>query len=58
MRQYVKIKLEKAIDKVIYDLHQEYDTKSGDITPELQNELEETIEKLSFIIHQQIQDNL
>ena len=58
MRQYVKIKLERAIDKIIYDLHQEYQTKSGDITPEQQVELEETIEKLSFLINDQLQQNL
>ena len=58
MQLYIKNKLERVIDELFYDLHQEYDTKSGDISPMLQHELDETIEKLSHLITRQVQDNL
>jgi hypothetical protein len=58
MQLYIKNKLERVIDELFYDLHQEYDTKSGDISPMLQHELDETIEKLSHLITRQVKDNL
>lgn len=57
MRQYVKVKLEKAIGKIIYDLHQEYETKTLVTTEENQKEIDETIDKLSHLIHDQLKNN-
>lgn len=57
MRQYVKVKLEKAIGKIIYDLHQEYETKTLVTTEENQKEIDKTIDKLSHLIHDQLKNN-
>ena len=58
MRQYVKVKLERVIDELIYDLNHEYDTKKSNANELLQLEIDETIDKLSHLIHSQIQENL
>jgi hypothetical protein len=50
--------IESAIDEIFTDLHQEFGTRSGDITPEQDFELEIIKLQLSKLISTQINQNL
>lgn len=46
------------IDHIITKLHQKYQTKSGDISPDQQVALENLISDISSLIAQQVSDNM
>ena len=50
--------LEDRINDLFVDVHQEFDTESGDITPNQQFELSELQEKIARLISQQVHQNL
>lgn len=58
MNEYVDNLLKQRIDELFYDLHEHYETKSGDISPEQMFELNELMDRLSALITTQISQNL
>ena len=62
MREQIKLSAEQyideAIDEVFNELHQDFPTKSGDITPMQLHELEQLKEQLVDLITMQVKQNL
>jgi len=62
MREKIRLSAEHyiddAIDGVFNELHQDYPTKSGDITPMQLYQLDELKEQLVNLITEQVEQNL
>jgi hypothetical protein len=56
--EYTKNLLNNKIDELFVDIHQEFNTESGDITPDQQFKLDKLIEELSKLITDQVHQNL
>lgn len=54
----IKIEVEKSIEYLFYEIHEKLNTKSGDITPEQSERLEELKFKLTELITEQTTQNL
>jgi len=50
--------LESEIDSIFVDVHQQFNTSSGDITPDQVMELEQLKEKLAKLISKQVTSNI
>lgn len=50
--------LESEIDSIFVDVHQQFNTSSGDITPDQVMELEQLKEKLARLISKQVTSNI
>ena len=58
INEIVREVLERNINDTFAELHSEYDTKSGDITPLQSFQLEQLLDKLSELMTEQITQNL
>jgi hypothetical protein len=56
--KYTKNLLNDKIEEIFIDIHQKFNTESGDITPDQQFKLDELIEELSKLITSQVHQNL
>jgi hypothetical protein len=62
MKEQIRVSAEhlidEAIDEVFNELHQDFPTKSGDITPMQLHQLDELKEQLVILITKQVEQNL
>lgn len=62
MREQIRLSAEylidEAIDEVFNEIHQDFPTKSGDITPNQMEQLDELKEQLVNLITNQVEQNL
>jgi len=58
IRQDAQEIISDAIDIAFTELHDRYDTISGDITPEQQGKLESLIKQISELVAEQVYQNI
>jgi hypothetical protein len=58
IREYAKKLLNDKIEDIFIDIHQEFNTESGDISPDQQLNLDNILEDLSKLIAKQVHQNL
>lgn len=58
MNTIILDKLDNLIDDLFSDMHRDFNTQSGDITPQQMHELNDAIFKVSKLMTEQIYQNL